>query len=122
MPCPDGYSCVQGGRPDQGRNNRRVSRQCALQLATRRPVTGASLPSGVATSIGSLPHTTSSEAVSFVLELQPELPAAPSIPVAAPMEGMTAQAAWGIAGVTVRPDGSLTVDAAAVDPEAPLAD
>jgi hypothetical protein len=85
-------------------------------------VTGASLPSGVVTSIGSLPHRTSSEAVSFVLELQPELPAVPSIPAAAPMEGMISQAGWGVSGVTVRSDGSLAVDQAALDPEAPLDD
>ena len=85
-------------------------------------MTSDSLPSGVATSMGSLPHRRSSEAVSFVLELEPELPAAPSIPAAAPMEGMISQAAWGVPGITVGPDGSLAVDQAALDPEAPLTD
>lgn len=79
-------------------------------------------PVGSATSIGSLPHRTSAEAVRFVLAHQPALPAAPSIPVASPVEGMIAQAAWGMAGVTVRSDGSLSVDLRAFDPSAPLGD
>jgi methionine synthase II (cobalamin-independent) len=35
---------------------------------------------------------------------------------------MIAQAAWGIAGVTVLEDGSLMIDDAAIDPETPLVD
>ncbi len=79
-------------------------------------------PLGLVTSIGSLPHRSSQEAVRFVLEHQPELPAAPTIPAHSPLEGMLSQAGWGIRGVTVRPDGLLTVDEPALDPNAALAD
>ena len=58
----------------------------------------------------------------FVLHHQPELPAAPTIPVGSPVESMLGQAAWGIRGVTVRPDGSLSVDQATIDPAAVLGD
>jgi methionine synthase II (cobalamin-independent) len=78
------------------------------------------LPVGTASSIGSLPHEDVGPAVAFVLDSQPRLPAAPSLPRRSPVEGMIAQAAWGIAGVQVLPDGSLLVDEAAVDPDRPL--
>lgn len=77
---------------------------------------------GLATTIGSLPHTDPRAAATFVLERQPRLPAAPSLPNRSGMERMIAQAAWGIAGVTVLPDGSLEIDDAAIDPVAPLTD
>ena len=79
-------------------------------------------PLGLVTSIGSLPHGSADDAVRFVLEQQPELPAAPTIPVGSPVEGMLAQAGWGITGITVLPDGSLHVDHEALDPTTPLAD
>ena len=75
---------------------------------------------GLATTIGSLPHTDPRAAATFVLERQPRLPAAPSLPNRSAQEGMLAQAAWGIAGVAVRADGSLDVDERALDPGAPL--
>lgn len=78
------------------------------------------LPVGVASSVGSLPHRDVDDAVELVLGTQPVLPAAPSLPRRAPVEGMIPQAAWGIAGVLVLPDGSLLVDESAVDPDAPL--
>ena len=78
------------------------------------------LPIGLASAVGSLPHTDADEAVDFALERQPRLPAAPSLPQMSPVEGMIPQAAWGIPGVLVLPDGSLLVDEAAVDPDAPL--
>lgn len=77
---------------------------------------------GLATTIGSLPHTDPAAAATFVLERQPRLPAAPSLPNRSAVEGMLAQAAWGIDGVTVLSDGSLDVDARSVDPAAPLLD
>jgi hypothetical protein len=80
------------------------------------------LPHGLAVSIGSLPHVDPRQAATFVLERQPRLPSAPSLPNRSGMERMIAQAAWGIAGVTVLPDGSLEVDDAAIDPRAPLTD
>jgi hypothetical protein len=78
------------------------------------------LPIGLASAVGSLPHVDVAEAVDFALDLQPRLPAAPSLPRMAPIESMIPQAAWGIVGVHVLPDGSLLVDEAAVDPERPL--
>ena len=80
------------------------------------------LPVGLATGIGSLPHADVDEAIAFVLEHQPRLPAAPSLPRRSGVEGMIAQAAWGITGVSVLPDGSLLVDEGVVDPELPLTD
>lgn len=80
------------------------------------------LPIGLASAIGSLPHEDVSEAVAFTLGRQPKLPAAPSLPRRAAVEGMIPQAAWGIAGVLVLPDGSLLVDEAMVDPDFPLND
>ncbi|MGQ0430829.1 MAG: hypothetical protein ACT452_00315 [Microthrixaceae bacterium] len=75
---------------------------------------------GLATTIGSLPHVDPRAAATFVLENQPRLPAAPSLPNRSGMERMIAQAAFGIRGITVLPDGSLTVDERLVDPQAPL--
>ncbi len=80
------------------------------------------LPIGLATAVGSLPHVDVADAVAFSLGRQPKLPAAPSLPRRAAVEGMIPQAAWGIAGVLVLPDGSLLVDEATVDPDYPLAD
>lgn len=80
------------------------------------------LPVGLATSIGSLPHTDPSDAVDFVLRNQPRLPAAPSLPGRSRREGMIAQAAQGVAGIEVTDDGSLVIDDASLDPDAPLAD
>jgi hypothetical protein len=80
------------------------------------------LPAGVASSIGSLPHTDPRAAATFVLEHQPRLPAAPSLPNRSGIEGMVAQAAWGIPGIEVLEDGSLRLDDPALDPRAPLTD
>ncbi len=80
------------------------------------------LPVGAVTSIGSLPHDTAAEAVALVLDRHPWLPAAPSLPRRSPLEGMIAQAAWGMPGVAVAPDGSLDLDLDEIDPEAPLDD
>lgn len=74
---------------------------------------------GTATAIGSLPVDDADEAVDLVLRLLPRLPAAPSLPAAHPVEGMLAQGAWGLKGVTVADDGSLAVDADALDARHP---
>jgi hypothetical protein len=74
----------------------------------------AALSAGVATSIGSLPHTDARQAAALVLARHPELPAAPQLPNRSPREGMIAQAARGIPGVEVLDDGDLRVDVAAV--------
>lgn len=79
------------------------------------------LATGLATSTGSLPHRDPVEAAAFVLRLHPGLPSAPSLPRRTPLEGMVAQAAAGIQGVVVRPDGTLAVDPRRLDPAAPVA-
>jgi hypothetical protein len=81
-----------------------------------------SLPVGLSTGIGHLPHCDPGDAVEFVLRHNPRLPAAPSLPARSRREGMVAQAAAGIAGVTVNDDGTLDLDLSLVDPEAPLGD
>ncbi|QGG94627.1 uroporphyrinogen decarboxylase/cobalamine-independent methonine synthase family protein [Actinomarinicola tropica] len=73
---------------------------------------------GVDTSIGSLPHRDAAAAVDLVLSRQTRLPAAPSLPQRSPLEGMVAQAAWGIPGVDVAADGSLDLHLDQLDPEA----
>ena len=78
------------------------------------------LQHGVASSIGSLPHTDPRAAATFVLERMPRLPAAPSLPNRSGMERMVAQAAWGIGGIHVLPDGSLELADPMLDPRAPL--
>jgi methionine synthase II (cobalamin-independent) len=78
------------------------------------------LRAGISTSIGSLPHADPHAAAALVLERQPRLPAAPSLPNRSGYERMVAQAAWGIEGVDVLPDGSLQVDDPRLDPGAPL--
>jgi hypothetical protein len=76
----------------------------------------------LATSIGSLPHCDPGEAVDFLLRHQRRFPAAPSLPARSRREGMIAQAAHGVVGITVGDDGKLTIDEDHLDPEAPLTD
>jgi hypothetical protein len=78
------------------------------------------LPIGLPSTVGSLPHDDAGRAVAFVLDRQPRLPAAPSLPRRSAVERMIPQAAWGIDGVLVLPDGSLLVDEGAVDPDRPV--
>lgn len=68
------------------------------------------LPVGVATGIGSLPHADAAAAVRFTFDHHPDLPSAPTRPAVEPLESMLAQAATGLTGVHVRPDGTLVVD------------
>ncbi|MEI7623923.1 MAG: hypothetical protein WCJ88_10245, partial [Actinomycetes bacterium] len=77
------------------------------------------LPSGLSTGIGYLPHCDPGDAVEFVLRHSPRLPSAPSLPARSRREGMIAQSASGLAGVTIGDDGSIDVDLSAIDPEAP---
>jgi hypothetical protein len=73
---------------------------------------------GTATAIGSLPFTDPVLAATTALALQPALPAIPSLPNRSPMEAMIAQAAIGLPGVSVGPDGSLILDVRRLDPDA----
>jgi hypothetical protein len=81
--------------------------------------TQAFLRPGSVTSIGSLPHRDADAAAAFVLKHTTALPAAPQLPRRSRFEGMVAQAARGIPGVTVDAEGELSVDSAVLDPEAP---
>ena len=83
---------------------------------------GLSLPVALATSVGSLPHRDAVAAARFVLDRPGWLPAAPQLPRRSPLEGMVAQAAWGIQGVEVHEDGSLAVSSPDLDPDAPVGD
>ena len=79
------------------------------------------LQPGAVTSIGSLPHRDADDAAAFVLRHSSAIPAAPQLPRRSPLEGMVAQAARGIRGVTVEANGSLTLDLDELDPAAPYA-
>ena len=76
---------------------------------------------GTATAIGSLPLSDADEAVELVLSALPRLPAAPSLPTEHPVEGMLAQAAWGMRGVEVADDGTLAVTPDELDRHHPYA-
>ncbi|MCB1040358.1 MAG: hypothetical protein R2701_04935 [Acidimicrobiales bacterium] len=83
----------------------------------------AVLPLGAPTSVGSLPHRDRDEAIAFVLDRTPELPAAPTLPAIEPLEMMVPQALWGVAGIEVAADGSCAIDdPTALDPDAPIGD
>jgi methionine synthase II (cobalamin-independent) len=66
------------------------------------------LAAGVATGIGSLPHTDARAAAALVLRCLPEMPAAPQLPRRSSREQVVAQWAAGIPEVRVEADGSLT--------------
>src|SRR5439155_1661444 len=82
---------------------RRHRRSRGRQRRHRRGARGVMgvLSTGMATSIGSLPHTDPDTAAAVVLARHPELPAAPQLPARSAREGMIAQVAQGIPGVTV---------------------
>ena len=80
---------------------------------------GMILKSGVATSVGSLPHHDPVAAVELELARHPDLPASPWLPRRSLRERLISRAAVGVAGLGVDDDGSLIVDIAALDPDAP---
>ncbi|MDP2292427.1 MAG: hypothetical protein Q8M22_14645 [Actinomycetota bacterium] len=79
----------------------------------------SSLPSGIATGIGGLPHRDAAEAAVFALQRM-ELPAIPVLPRRSPAEGSITQAMVGMQGITVGQYGSIAVDVNKVDPLAPV--
>jgi methionine synthase II (cobalamin-independent) len=64
---------------------------------------------GLATGIGSLPHSDARAAAEAVLRCLPELPAVPQLPARDPREGMLAQWLGALPEVAVEPDGAITV-------------
>ena len=82
------------------------------------------LEPGTPSAVGSLPHVDAAAAAATALALHPELPAAPQLPRRHPLEGMLAQVAAGMSGVSVGEDGwTLDVDRrrlGAGDLDAPL--
>jgi hypothetical protein len=82
-------------------------------------VNRAQLPSGIATGIGSLPHRDAAAAAHFALTAS-ELAAIPTLPRRSPAEGMIPQALVGLAGITVGQYGSIAVDTARFDADAPV--
>src|SRR5262245_32853724 len=78
-----------------------------MTVVRRAPV----LVPGLATGIGSLPHTDADEAAHAVLRLLPELPAVPQLPARDPREGMLAQWLDALPEVTVAVDGRIEVHA-----------
>ena len=78
------------------------------------------LKSGVATSVGSLPHHDPVAAVELELARHPDLPASPWLPRRSLRERLISRAAVGVAGLGVDDAGSLIVDIVALDPDAPL--
>lgn len=67
------------------------------------------LTPGLATGIGSLPHSDPVEAAHVVLRLVPDLPAAPQLPERDPREGMIAQWLHALPEVVVTDDGTCTL-------------
>lgn len=66
---------------------------------------------GTPAAVGSLPFTDTTVGVTEALRLTPELPTAPQLPRRHPREGMLAQVAAGVPGVTVDAEsGSVRVD------------
>ena len=64
---------------------------------------------GLATGIGSLPHTDARDAAEVVLRCLPEFPAAPQLPARDPREGMLAQWLGALPEVEVGTDGSFAI-------------
>ncbi len=85
--------------------------------------TQRALTSGLATAIGSLPHTDARMAAALVLRHLPDLPAAPQLPRRASAEGMLVQWLRALPEIVLGPDGTFSVDQDAIrtiDIEAPI--
>src|SRR5262249_16868605 len=77
-----------------------------MTSAARAPV----LVPGLATAIGSLPHTDARVAADVVLRCLPDLPAVPQLPTPEPREGMLAQWLGALPEVHVDASGEIHVD------------
>jgi methionine synthase II (cobalamin-independent) len=84
-----------------------------MAIATLTSADGASL------GLGSLPHRDVDVAVRVALDAT-TIPTIPTLPKRSPAEGIVAQAVVGIDGVSVGQYGAISVDAARVDPLAPM--
>lgn len=82
---------------------------------------GETIPprAGATFGVGSLPHRDLSDAVEFAWRAT-SIPTIPSLPRRSPAEAMVAQALMGIAGVSMGQYAGISVDVAALDPEAPV--
>jgi len=79
------------------------------------PLLGGVICAGTATAIGSLPHRDAHAAAALTLRCLPELPAAPQLPLRSRREGVVAQWAGAVPGVSVHDDGAIELTRA-VDP------
>ena len=77
------------------------------------------IPSGITSGIGGLPHRDAAEAAVFSLKSM-DIPAIPTLPRRSPAEGPVPQAMVGMQGITIGQYGSISVDAALVDPLASI--
>jgi len=77
-------------------------------------------PAGVATAVGSLPHTDAAAAAHFVLEQLPDLPAVPSLPRRSPAERILAHGLVGVRGIDIDEHGDIRVDVDRLDPLAAI--
>ena len=82
---------------------------------------GETIPprAGATFGVGSLPHRDIARAVEFAWRAT-SIPTIPSLPRRSPAEAMVAQALVGIAGVSVGHYAGISVDVAALDPDAPV--
>jgi hypothetical protein len=74
---------------------------------------------GSTTGIGSLPHRNARQAVEFAFDGY-DVPAIPSLPRRSPAESSIAQALVGTPGVTLGQYGTVAIDLARLDPDAPV--
>ena len=82
------------------------------------PLTGV-VSAGATIGHGSLPHRQVAQAVDFAFDAY-DVPSAPTLPRRSPAEAAIAQALAGMPGVMLGQYGSLAIDLARLDPEAPV--
>ena len=67
-------------------------------------------PNGLASGIGSLPHTDPNEACRLVWDLLPDIPFWPQLPKRSPLENMYYQYAENMPGLVIKKDGGFYID------------